>query len=224
MKKLLAEAIGTFALIFAGTGAMVVNDVRGGEITHVGIALTWGLTVLTLIYTLGEVSGAHFNPAVTIGFWIARRMEGARVLPYILSQCVGAIAASLALNSLFAGQPRMLGASLPTGPILQAFVFELLCTWFLMFVILNVSTGAKEKGIFAGIVVGSVIVLESLFAGPITGSSMNPARSIGPALVTLHFEHLWLYIVAPLLGSALAVLTCRCVQEEGCCTGKERCA
>ena len=194
MKKLFAEVFGTFCLVFAGTGAIITNDVSGGALTHVGIALTFGLIVLTMIYTLGDVSGAHLNPAVTIGFFIARRFPGNQVLPYIGAQFVGAITASFTLKFLFPGH-ETLGATLPAFATSQALVFEFILTAILMFVILSVSTGAKERGITAGIVVGSVVGLEAMFAGPITGASMNPARSIGPALASFNFEHLWIYIV-----------------------------
>ena len=218
MKKYAAEFIGTFALVFAGTGAIVINEVSHGAITHVGIALTFGLIVLAMIYTLGDISGAHLNPAVTIGFWLSRRMEGRQVLPYVASQCAGALAASGTMRLLFP-ENRLLGATQPAGSELQSFVLEFLLTALLMFVILGVSTGAREKGITAGIVVGSVIGLEAMFAGPITGASMNPARSLGPAIVSQQFGNLWIYLVAPVLGAAFGVIGCRCVREPGCCSG-----
>jgi len=217
MKKMVAEFIGTFALVFAGTGAIVVNDVSGGTITHAGIALTFGLIVLAMIYTVGDISGAHLNPAVTFGFWAARRLPARDVPVYIVSQILGAILASSALRFLFP-QNRLLGATLPAGSELQSFVLEILLTFLLMLTILNVSTGAKEKGITAGIAVGAVIGLEAMFAGPICGASMNPARSLAPALVSGHFEHLWIYLIAPPLGASAAMLACRCVREEGCCS------
>ncbi|MEW6161025.1 MAG: MIP family channel protein [Verrucomicrobiota bacterium] len=216
MKKFFAESFGTFALVFAGTGAVIINQESGGTITHVGVALTFGLVVLAMIYTLGDISGAHINPAVTIGFWMARRFPGQQVAPYLISQCLGAVSASVLLRALF---PRneTLGATLPAGGPWQSFVLEIILSALLMFVILNVSTGAKEKGITAGIAVGSVIGFEALFAGPISGASMNPARSFAPALVGMHLDHLWIYLVAPVLGALLAVVACRCVQPEGCC-------
>jgi len=217
MKKLISEFIGTFCLVFAGTGAIIVNDVSGGTVSHVGIALTFGLVVLAMIYTLGDVSGAHLNPAVTLGFYVARRFESRLVAPYILSQCMGALCASIILRVLFPQHPS-LGSTLPIGSVAQSFILELILTWILMFVILSVSTGAQEKGITAGIAVGAVIGLEALFAGPISGASMNPARSLAPALVSLHLADLWIYLVAPVLGALLAVATCRCVRETGCCT------
>lgn len=216
MKKFAAEFIGTFCLVFAGTGAIVTNDISGGVVSHVGVALTFGLIVLAMIYTLGEVSGAHLNPAVTLGFWAARRFQSRLVAPYIFSQCAGALAASLVLRFLFPHH-LTLGSTLPTGSSGQSFVLEWILTAILMFVILGVSTGAKEKGITAGIVVGAVIGLEALFAGPICGASMNPARSLAPALVSLHMASLWIYLSAPFLGALMGVVACRCVREEGCC-------
>jgi aquaporin Z len=217
MKKYAAEFIGTFALVFAGTGAIVINEISHGSITHVGIALTFGLIVLVMIYTLGDISGAHINPAVTIGFWLARRLAGRDVLPYLASQSAGALVASGFMRMLFPAS-RLLGATQPAGAWWQSFVLEFLLTALLMFVILGVSTGAREKGITAGIVVGAVIALEALFAGPITGASMNPARSLAPALVTGQLANLWIYLAAPVLGAGLGIIGCRCIREPGCCS------
>lgn len=216
MKKLVAEFLGTFALVFAGTGAITINDVSGGSITHVGIALTFGLVVLAMIYTMGDVSGAHLNPAVTVAFWISGRFPGALVAAYAGVQIAGAVAASLVLHWLFPKHPT-LGMTLPAGSEGQSFVLEFILTFILMLVILNVSTGAKEKGITAGIAVGAVIALEAMFAGPICGACMNPARSIAPALVSMNFAHLWLYLAAPVLGAVLAVFSCRCMNDKSCC-------
>jgi aquaporin NIP len=216
-KKLTAEFLGTFALVFAGTGAIIVNDASSGAVSHVGVALTFGLIVLAMIYTLGDISGAHINPAVTIGFFAARRLPVKTVLPYIASQCAGAISASLIMRLLFPAD-RTLGGTVPAGSLTQSFVLETILTALLMFVILGVSTGAREKGITAGIVVGAVIGLEAMFAGPITGASMNPARSLAPALVSANLATVWLYILAPILGALLAVPACICVREKGCCS------
>ncbi|HEY5599724.1 MAG TPA: aquaporin [Candidatus Manganitrophaceae bacterium] len=224
MKKLAAEFFGTFALVFAGTGAIIINDVSGGLVSHVGIALTFGLIVLSMIYALGDVSGAHLNPAVTLGFWAAGRLRRYWIFPYVFSQCSGAVFAGILLRLLFPDHAT-LGATRPAASLMQSFVLESSLTWLLMFVILCVSTGSKEKGMTAGIAVGSVIALEALFAGPISGASMNPARSLGPALVTIRFDGLWIYLAAPPLGAILAVAACRSVQEKGCCPtpGEEGC-
>lgn len=216
MRPFASEFFGTFALVFCGTGAIVIDEVTGGGVSHVGVALTFGLVVLAMIYALGDVSGCHLNPAVTLGFFAARRFEGRRVVPYIISQCCGAILASITLRLMFPASVT-LGQTIPSGDALQSFALEFFLTLFLMFVILSVSTGSKEKGVLAGVAVGSVIALEALFAGPISGASMNPARSLGPALVSLRFESLWVYLTAPILGALASVLACRCVQEPGCC-------
>lgn len=204
LNKCAAEFLGTFALVFAGTGAIVINDVTGGVVSHVGVALTFGLVVMTMIYAVGDTSGAHLNPAVTLGFWTSRRLAGRWVGPYVLSQMVGALLASVTLRLMF-GNRAALGATTPAGPELQSFVLEMLLTAMLMFVILHVATGPKEKGIMAGIAVGGVIAFEALFAGPISGASMNPARSLAPAMVSGHFASLWLYLIAPVMGAMLAV-------------------
>ena len=219
MRKLVAEAFGTFALVFAGTGAIVVNNATNGVITHAGIALTFGLVVLAMIYTLGDVSGAHLNPAVTTAFALSNRFAWRSVPGYVGAQLVGAFAASALLQSLFPSDPK-LGATLPAGTATQSFVLEVVLTFILMMVILSVSTGAKEKGITAGIAVGAVIALEAMFAGPICGASMNPARSLSPAVVSGHLEHLWVYIAAPVIGAALAVPTCCAIREPECCRRK----
>ena len=203
-RSLLAELFGTFALVFCGTGAIVINEVQGGAITHVGIALTFGLIVLALIYALGDISGCHLNPAVTTGFWLAGRFPAAQVGPYLGSQCSGALLASVTLRLLFP-TATTLGATLPAGPGWQSFVLELILTLLLMVVILCVSTGAKEKGIMAGVAVGAVIALEAMFAGPVCGASMNPARSLAPAVVSGRVAELWIYLVAPVAGAALGV-------------------
>jgi aquaporin Z len=216
-KKLLAELLGTFCLVFAGTGAIIINGASRGTISHDGIAITFGLIVLAMIYTLGDISGAHLNPAVTLGFVAAQRMPKSQLLPYVFAQCGGALAASATLRVLFP-QDATLGATLPVGSSTQSFVLEFILTAILMFVILGVSTGAKEKGITAGIVVGAVIGLEAMFAGPVCGASMNPARSLAPALVSLHFGALWIYVLAPVLGAWSGVLACRGVREAGCCS------
>ncbi len=216
MRKLLSEFLGTFALVFAGTGAIVINHASGGAITHPGIAMTFGLIVLAMIYTFGDVSGAHFNPAVTSAFAAARRFPWREVPGFIGAQLSGAFAASGLLRFLFPADAT-LGATLPAGTAMQSFILEVVLTFFLMLVILSVSTGAKEKGITAGIAIGAVIALEAMFAGPICGASMNPARSISPAVVSGHLEHLWLYLAGPLLGALLAVPVVCLVRPADCC-------
>lgn len=216
MKKYISEFIGTFALIFCGTGAMTINEVTNGSIGHVGVAITWGLIVMAMIYAFGETSGAHFNPAVSISFAYAKKFPWKEVPKYIIAQLLGAIAASCVLWFLFPTS-EFYGATLPSTDAMRAFVLELLLTFFLMVTIINVSTGSKEVGVMAGIAIGGVVLLEAMFAGPITKASMNPARSIAPALISGHFENLWLYIVAPTIGALLAVSTCKLVKDDDCC-------
>ncbi len=216
MDKYLSEFIGTFALVFCGTGAMTINEVTGGDVTHVGIAITWGLIVMAMIYAFGDISGAHFNPAVTIAFAYAKKFRWKEVPKYIIAQCIGAITASSILLFLFPDS-EFLGGTIPTFDNLRAFILEFILTYFLMLVIIHVSTGSKEVGMMAGIAIGSVVLLEAMFAGPMTKASMNPARSLGPALLSTHWEHQWLYMIAPILGSLLAVVTCKIIKPDNCC-------
>jgi aquaporin NIP len=215
-KQWIAEFIGTFSMVFCGTAAMSVNEVTQGGIGHPGVAITWGLIVMAMIYAFGDISGAHFNPAVTIGFAFAKKFPWKRVPSYVLIQIVAAIAASYLVSYLFPAS-ETLGATIPTVDYTRAFVLEFLLTFFLMVTIINVSTGSKEIGPIAGIAIGGVVLLEAMFAGPITNASMNPARSIGPALVSGHLDPLWLYIFAPTLGALLAVISCKWVKNDTCC-------
>mgnify|MGYP006086207793 FL=1 len=216
MKNYISEFIGTFAMIFCGTGAMTINEITGGDVTHVGIGITWGLIVMAMIYAFGEISGAHFNPAVSIAFAYAKKFSWKEVPKYIFFQVAGAFAASLLLMWLFP-KSELLGATIPTVDVWRAFVLELILTFFLMVVIINVSTGSKEVGMMAGIAIGSVVLLEALFAGPITNASMNPARSLAPNIVSGNIKGLWLYILAPIIGAFLAVVSCKFVKYENCC-------
>ena len=215
-KNCLAEIIGTFCLVFSGTGAIVINDISNGTVTHVGVALTFGLVVMAMIYAIGDVSGAHLNPAVTLGFWFSKRFSGRAVIPYFVSQSIGAFLASGLMRVMFLNHSS-LGSTRPAGPEWQSFVLEIVLTAMLMFVILAVSSGAKEKGLMAGIAVGGVIGLEALFAGPISGASMNPIRSLTPAVISGNLAGLWIYLTAPLLGAAIGVVCCRLVHPPGCC-------
>jgi aquaporin NIP len=204
LRRYIAETIGTFALVFAGTGAIVIDNVTSGGVSHVGIAMTFGLVVMAMIYAVGDVSGAHLNPAVTVGFVVARRLNPRYMSPYIMSQITGALFASTLLRCMF-GNGAGLGATEPLGSLGQSFALEAVLTGILMFVILCVSTGSKEMGTMAGIAIGGVIGLEALFAGPICGASMNPARSFAPAIVSGNLSNLWIYLTAPFLGSIVAV-------------------
>ena len=216
MRKTLAEFLATFALVFAGTGAIVVNQQGGGVIGHAGVAAVFGLIVIAMIHTFGDVSGAHMNPAVTLAFAVARRFAWRDLPGYFAAQFAGAIAASALLKFLFPASST-LGATLPSGSEQQSLILEIVLTSMLMLVVLSVSSGAKEKGVTAGIAIGAMVGLEALFAGPICGASMNPARSLAPALVSGHLEHLWLYLVATFGGALLAIPLCVLVRGPGCC-------
>jgi len=218
MKKYLSEFIGTFSMIFCGCGAMVINDFTGGSITHPGVAITWGLIVMSMIYAFGDISGAHFNPAVTLGFAVAKKFKWIEVPKYVIAQLFGALTASYVLLFLFPESD--LGATIPTIEPLKVFIIELLLSFFLMLVIINVSTGSKEIGPVAGIAIGSVVLLEAMFAGPLTKASMNPIRSLAPALASGNFSHLWIYLTAPFAGMLLAVFSCKLVKDENCCDDK----
>jgi len=204
MKKYIAELTGTFALVFCGTGAIVIDQHTGGGVTHIGVAITFGFIVMSMIYALGNISGAHFNPAVSIAFTVAKKFPVKELLPYIISQIIGALLASSLLKLMFPAN-AMLGATIPSGSDMQSFILEVLLTFFLMLVILNVAHGSKEQGMFAGLAIGSVVLLEAMFAGPVCGASMNPARSIAPGLVSGHMQSLWVYLIAPVCGALLAV-------------------
>ncbi|MEQ1744709.1 MAG: aquaporin [Saprospiraceae bacterium] len=207
-KKMIAESIGTFALVFFGTGAIIVNQQSGSAVMHPGIAVTFGLVVMTMIYTFGAISGAHINPAVTLAFSSTDRFERRLTLPYLGAQVVGALTASFMLAFLFPASST-LGATLPVDSPIQSFTLELLLTFFLMLVILFSSQGSPEIRPFAAIAIGGTVLMEALFAGPICGASMNPARSLAPAIVSGHFEHLWIYLTAPVAGAWLAALVWR---------------
>ncbi len=211
-RKLLAESIGTFCLLFAGTGAVVINDLHDGMITHSGIAITFGLIVMSMIYSIGDISGAHINPAATIGFWVAGRFSGRHVVPYLMAQCTGALLASFTLRLLFP-QHLTLGGTIPAGSDLQSFVLEVLLTFMLLFLVLNVTTGAEQKGWFAGIAIGGMVALEAMFAGPVCGASMNPARSLAPAIASGQLQSLWIYLIAPPVGAILAVVCVRVLRS-----------
>jgi aquaporin Z len=204
MKKYLAELLGTYALVFAGTGAIIIDQQTHGSITHVGIAITFGLVIMSMIYTFGDISGAHLNPAVSIAFTIAKKFPVKELLPFIISQTSGALLASLTLKFLFPDN-QFLGSTIPAGNASQSFVLEFILTFFLMLVIIHVATGSKERGLFAGMAIGSIVGLEAMFAGPISGASMNPARSFGPAIISGHVEFLWIYLSATTFGAVMAI-------------------
>nr|AMW03275.1 aquaporin NIP [Tamarix hispida] len=200
-QKLVAEAIGTYFIIFAGCGSVVVNNLNDGKVTFPGICVTWGLIVMVMIYSLGHISGAHFNPAVTITFAIFRRFPGKEVLPYMIAQFMGSILASGTLSLLFDVTPTAYFGTVPTGSDSQSLVAEIIISFLLMFVISGVATDNRAIGELAGIAVGMTIMLNVFVAGPVSGASMNPARSLGPAIVRHHYQGIWVYIVGPPIGT-----------------------
>lgn len=206
--------LGTFFLVWAGTGAITVNEITHSQVSGLGIGFVFGLVVMAMVYSLGHVSGAHLNPAVTLGFYSARRHPAGEVVPYILAQMSGAVLASLCLRLIFLGDPTSLGLTQPSGPVLQSFVLEVLLTFLLMFVILSVATGDRAEGILAGVTIGATIGLEAIFAGPICGASMNPARSFGPALVTMNFSNHWIYWLGPILGSVTGAFCYKTIRSS----------
>ena len=218
MKKYWAEFLGTYILVFVGCGAIIINSVTDGTVSHLGIGLSFGLVVMAMVYAIGDISGAHINPAVTIAFAVAKRLEKKQIFPYVSFQIAGAILASATLFYMFPDAKTM-GETLPRdNNLMQSFILEVILSFILMFVILNVSTGAKEKGMTAALAIGGVVAFAAIFAGPISGASMNPARSIGPAIFSGNLLHLWIYIAATILGAILSVFACKLIQKEDCCT------
>jgi aquaporin NIP len=211
MKKYISELIGTFALVFCGTGAIIINQETNGTIGHIGIVITCGLIVTAMIYAFGDKSGAHFNPAVTIAFSVAGLFKRKEIAPYITAQIAGAFLATGLLKALFPNNIN-LGATLPAGAHLQSFILEIVLAFLLMLVILFTSQGSKEVGTMAGIAIGGTVLLEAMFAGPISGASMNPARSLAPAIVSGNFDTLWIYITAPILGATIATVVWKLIK------------
>jgi MIP family channel proteins len=203
-RALVAEVIGTFALVFAGAGAIMV-DAKTGALGHVGVSLVFGLVIMAMIYAVGHVSGAHFNPAVTFAFSLSRHFPWPRAAGYWAAQATGAVLAAALLRASL-GNIASLGATLPSGSQAQSFLWEIVLTFFLMFVIMAVATDTRAVGEAAAIAVGGTVGLDALFGGPISGASMNPARSFGPAVVSGNLHALWIYLVAPPIGAALGAL------------------
>ena len=213
LKRLVGEFIGTFGLVFCGTGAIVINQESAGAITHLGIAITFGLIVMAMILSFGHISGAHINPAVTIALCVSKRFHWTHVAPYILSQLAGALLASFLLRFLFPTNV-FLGTTLPSGTALQSCVFEFILTFLLMMVILT-STQKKDHSLVGpALAIGGTVGLEALFAGPICGASMNPARSIAPAVVSGHYQFLWVYVLGPVSGALVGSFVFSILKED----------
>lgn len=213
LRRAAAEFVGTFGLVFAGCGAVVIDATTGGAVTHVGVALTFGLIIATMIYATGHISGAHFNPAVTLAFAATRHFPLDLVPTYLAAQFGGAVAASMALRLLF-GDVAHLGTTLPSGGAGQSLALETVLTFFLMFVIISVATDTRAVGQAAALAIGGTVGLEAMFAGPISGASMNPARSLAPALVSGTWTEQWVYLVGPLVGAFLGAFAYQFIRGE----------
>jgi MIP family channel proteins len=201
-RRAAAEALGAFALVFAGCGAIVTEAEHPGTLGVLGIALVFGLVVMAMVYATGHLSGAHLNPAVTIAFALTRHLPAREAVSYVGAQVVGALAAAALLLAIWPSGPADLGTTAPSVGVGSAFAYEAILTAFLMFTIMAVATDTRAVGAGAAIAIGGVIGLDALFGGPITGASMNPARSLAPALVSGHLHDLWIYLTAPVLGAA----------------------
>jgi aquaporin NIP len=213
LKRLLGEFLGTFGLVFCGTGAIVINQESNGAITHVGIAITFGLIVMAMILSFGHISGAHINPAVSIALCVSKRFAWRHLAPYILAQLAGALLASYILHWLFPVN-ELLGATIPKGSDVQSYVLEFILTFLLMLVILT-STQKKDHSLLGpALAIGATVGLEALFAGPICGASMNPARSLSPAIVGGHYQSLWVYILGPIMGALVGSFVFAILNED----------
>lgn len=208
---LLSEAIGAFALVFAGCGAIMV-DAKTGALGQTGVAISFGLVIMAMVYATGHVSGAHLNPAVSVAFALTRHFPWPRVAAYVGAQVAGALTAAAILRASL-GDVASVGATLPSGSDGQAFLWELVLTFFLMFVIMAVATDTRAVGEAAALAIGGTVGLDAMFGGPVTGASMNPARSLGPAVVSGELGSLWLYVLAPLAGAALGAFAYQLVRR-----------
>ncbi|PIA34047.1 hypothetical protein AQUCO_03900148v1 [Aquilegia coerulea] len=200
-QKVMAEVFGTFFLIFAGCGSVAINKIYGGQITFPGICVVWGLAVMVMVYAVGHISGAHFNPAVTMAMALFRQFSPKEVIPYIVAQLLGSCLASGTLVLVFDIEMEDFFGTIPVGPSLRSFILEIIITFFLMFVISGVATDSRAIGELAGIAVGMTIMVNVFIAGPVSGASMNPARSLGPAIVMHHYKGIWVYIAGPIIGA-----------------------
>jgi aquaporin NIP len=214
IRRAAAEGIGVFALVFAGCGAIITEAEHPGTLGNVGIALVFGLVIMAMIYATGHLSGAHLNPAVTVAFALTRHLPRSEVAAYVAGQLLGALLAAAALAAIWPSQPAALGTTLPSVGAGSALVYEAVMSAFLMFVIMAVATDTRAVGAAAAIAIGATVGLDALFGGPITGASMNPARSLGPALVSGELHDLWIYLVGPVFGTVLGALAYQLVRGE----------
>jgi MIP family channel proteins len=213
-RRALAEGLAAFALVFAGCGAIIADAQYRGSLGSVGVSLVFGLVIMAMVYATGHLSGAHINPAVTIAFTLTRHFPAREAVGYVCAQCAGAVVAALLLGAMWTGEPASLGATVPTVGSGTALVYEVVLTAFLMFVIVAVATDTRAVGAAAAIAIGGTVGLDALFGGPVTGASMNPARSLGPALAAWEWNDFWLYVAGPVLGAAIGALAYQLVREE----------
>lgn len=225
LKKSLAELIGTFAMVFAGCGAIMVHNMNPEDLPAVAIPVVFGLVVAAMIYALGHISGAHFNPAVTLAFTAVKRFSHRELPLYWIAQCTGAFLA-IGLLSLTLTEGGDYGATLPQIPLMPTFIWEVILSFFLMFVIIAVATDSRAVGVMAGAAIGATVMLDAFIGGPLTGASMNPARSLAPAIFSGTLSHLWIYFLAPCTGTLLAAFAYEAIRCEtagdkknvgGCC-------
>jgi MIP family channel proteins len=213
-RRALAEGFATFALVFAGCGAVVADTRSGGALGTVGVGLVFGLIIMVMVYATGHLSGAHINPAVTVAFTLTRHFPARDALAYVGAQLAGAVAGALVLLAAWPGTPARLGATAPSIDVGGALLYEVVMSAFLMFVIMAVATDTRAVGAAAAIAIGGTVGLDALFGGPVTGASMNPARSFGPALAAGEWRDFWIYVAGPLAGAALGALCYQLVRGE----------
>jgi aquaporin NIP len=214
LRRALAEGLAAFALVFAGCGAIVANTVHAGALGGIGVSATFGLVIMAMVYATGHLSGAHVNPAVTIAFTLTRHFPPREALAYVAAQLAGASAAAFVLLAAWPAEPAALGATVPSVGAGTALLYEVVLSAFLMFVIVAVATDTRAVGAAAALAIGGTVGLDALFGGPITGASMNPARSFGPALASGTWHDFWIYVVGPLVGAALGALAYQLVRGE----------
>jgi aquaporin NIP len=202
-RRALAEGFAAFALVFAGAGAVIANSEYGEALGTVGIALVFGLVIMVMVYATGHLSGAHINPAVTLAFTLTRHFPRREAAAYVVAQCAGATVAGFLLLAIWPSKPAELGATIPSVGVGSAVAYELILSAFLMFVVMAVATDTRAVGAAAAIAIGGTIGLDALFGGPVTGASMNPARSLGPSLAAWEWHDFWVYLVGPVAGAAL---------------------
>jgi MIP family channel proteins len=213
-RRSLAEGFAAFALVFAGCGAIVADASYGGALTAVGVSLVFGLIIMVMVYATGHLSGAHINPAVTMAFTITRHFPPRDAVAYVVAQVAGAVLGALLLLAVWPDQPAEVGATVPSVGVGSALIYEVVLTAFLMFVIMAVATDTRAVGAAAAIAIGGTVGLDALFGGPVSGASMNPARSFGPALASGEWTDFWIYLVGPVIGAAVGAIAYQVVRGE----------